>query len=544
MYTQAGPSRTRTADEAGLAEGAAMGEGVFGSYQVEGRVGVGATSTVWKARQPDTDRDVAIKELDPALVTDAGFLEHFRVEARLLASFDHPNIVRVYDFVEEPDAAWIVEEWVNGAGLDAVAAQGRLSPEQALGVLRGALRGLAHAHESGIVHGDVKPANILVDVDGTSKLVDFGLATPVDTPTQDDDETAWSGTLGYIAPELTTGQTASPAADVYAAGVVLHELLTGDRLFTADSPAAVLAAQREAEIPPVPDVGDRLNDLLRQAISVGPAQRPPNAAALLAELEERAAERYGAAWLSAGSIATLAGLAATTTGAVGLITASAGTAATGSTGSAGATLTTAQTAHAGTRVAGKVAGKAGRSVAKKWVFAGIGATTVAAVTVGVALALRSDPELELSGSWNLEYTFTDAQSIGPRVGETVTRDVTMTRTCDGGTCTTSMEVPATPGTKSLPLTKEGDAYSATNVTTQNCIADDGTVLIKDAGTVTEQYSFAVTKSSKGRADELRGNWTADFAPTEELVVRIERGEVNCSLRPDVQAEATIVGARK
>ena len=287
---------------------------MFERYDVEGRVGTGATSTVWKAIQRDIGRVVAIKELGGSFVDDEAALARFRREAQLLASFDHPNIVRVYDFVEEPGRAWLVEEWVNGSGLDAIVRRGRLTPEQALGVLRGALLGLAHAHAAGVVHGDLHPANVLVDEQGVSRLVDFGLAAPVDGSGADRRDTR--GTPGYIDPALFNRTALDPTVDVYSAGVLLYELLAGRRLFVGGSPSEVIAAQLQHRVPDVSGIGPRLNDLIQRATSVRPEQRPADAAAFLAELEEAARERYGAGWLQAAGMAGIAGVAGTAVGTV------------------------------------------------------------------------------------------------------------------------------------------------------------------------------------------------------------------------------------
>ena len=142
-----------------------------------GRVWSNGSSTVWKARDRRLDRLVALKSLD---APTAQLRDQWREEARVLAYLSHPNLVGVYGYVESDTDAYIVEEWIDGATLSAVlGAVGRLSPAQALGVIRGALLGLGHVHQQGMVHADVSATNILIDTMGTSKLIDFGLATTV-----------------------------------------------------------------------------------------------------------------------------------------------------------------------------------------------------------------------------------------------------------------------------------------------------------------------------------------------------------------------------
>ena len=152
----------------------------FGLYEVLDLVAVGSTGTVYRAQHSELTRVAAIKELHPEMRDLPGLLERLRAEAQLLAELDNPHLVAIYDYVEDADSAWIAEEWVEGSSLEAILiAHRQLTPEQSLGVLRGALIGLASAHERGVVHRDIAPTNILADMAGTSKLVDFGLAAQV-----------------------------------------------------------------------------------------------------------------------------------------------------------------------------------------------------------------------------------------------------------------------------------------------------------------------------------------------------------------------------
>src|SRR6478609_4038976 len=182
----------------------------IGPYELLGKVAQSTTSTVWKAHDPLLDRDVALKQVDRTGNPDA-----LHQEATVLAALDHPNIVRVIDIITTDDTTWLVEEWVDGATLGAVRDHsGRLSTAQAVGTVRGALQGLAYAHDRGIVHGDIAPGNILVDLTGVSKLVDFG---------------SGHGTFGYQSPEVAAGQPAGKPSDVYSAAAVLADLLTDTR---------------------------------------------------------------------------------------------------------------------------------------------------------------------------------------------------------------------------------------------------------------------------------------------------------------------------
>jgi serine/threonine-protein kinase len=270
----------------------------FGPYEALEQVAVGATGTLYRARHSEIGRVVAVKELSAVLHAVPGLLERFRSEARLLATLDDPHVVAVYDYVEEPDRAWIAEEWITGASLrEIVAAQHRLSPEQALGAVRGALMGLAHAHGRGLVHRDVSPGNVLADLAGESKLVDFGLAAPVG-------ETGVLGTPAFVSPEAIRGEALGTASDVYSAGAVLFLLLSGQPPFPATTPVEALRHHLEDAPPRLTGHGP-VDDVVAHCLAKDPAGRPVDAAALLAELEGAAAKKYGTAWLTKASIAAL-----------------------------------------------------------------------------------------------------------------------------------------------------------------------------------------------------------------------------------------------
>jgi eukaryotic-like serine/threonine-protein kinase len=287
---------------------------VFAGYTVEGQIGSGATGVVWLATQVEIDRKVAIKQLAPALASDETFRAQFRTEARLLASLSHPNVVTVFDYVEDGEnAPYIVEEWVEGAALDrVVATAGRLTAEQAVGVLRGALTGLVAAHAAGVVHGDVSATNILVDAEGTSKLVDFGLASP-------SGDASSSGTPAYASPEAVSGLPLDARSDVYSAGCVLFELIAGTPPYRADSLDALAAQHVSAPVPTLPAVNRQVSEVVARAMAKEPDDRYPDAAAFLAALEESAEHDLGAAWLAGASLvgAVLATTAAAAAGAGG-----------------------------------------------------------------------------------------------------------------------------------------------------------------------------------------------------------------------------------
>ncbi len=283
----------------------------FAGFEVLGRVAEGSTGVVWQARQLELGRLVAIKELSPALLSAVGFLDRFRAEARVLGSLDDPHVVRLYDYVEEPQRAYLVQEWVDGAPLSAVLDRhGRLTAEQSLGVIRGGLLGLAHAHQRGLVHRDVSTANVLLDGAGVSKLVDFGLAAPSGTVAAGPGLVHSSvGTPAFSSPEAVSGQPMTARSDVYSAAAVLFLLLSGRPPYNGDMPS-VLQAHVTAPAPALSGFAPRLTNLLWRAMAKRPEDRPADAAAFLAELEEAATEAYGAGWLGRASVAGLTSAAA------------------------------------------------------------------------------------------------------------------------------------------------------------------------------------------------------------------------------------------
>ncbi|ETK31566.1 serine/threonine-protein kinase [Microbispora sp. ATCC PTA-5024] len=284
--------------------------GQTGAWRVPGyteirELGSGGAGRVVLARHDPDDVLVAIKYLSAELMSDLHFVARFRHEARLLAAMDvNPHAARFYEYVEAPQGAAIVMELIDGVSLRAMLrSEGPTGPEAALAVLKGSLLGLAGAHEIGVVHRDYKPENVMIESDGNSKLVDFGIAA------QAGQGVHAAGTPPYMAPEQWTGGQAGPATDVYAATVVFFECLTGGRPFRAQNLAA-LARQHQATPPPVDEVPPPLRGLIERGMAKRPEDRPRSAEEFLGELEEIAAGTYGPAWEDRGRrrLAALAGL--------------------------------------------------------------------------------------------------------------------------------------------------------------------------------------------------------------------------------------------
>lgn len=307
----------------------------IGDYRVEGVLGSGSSGTVYRAVD-QAGAPVAIKVLDPEWMADTEFRERFRDEALVMRTLDHPNCVGVHDVFDDATVAAIVTDYVDGASLRVVLERaGRLDGPAAARVMSGALRGLAHVHERGMIHRDVKPENILVDRDGVSRLVDYGLARDVGQFAAGSEASV--GSPAYMSPEQVRGDTLDPRSDVYACGAVLFELLTGTRPYTAGTVAEMAAAHLRADVPDprasTPAVGEALATLTMSALAKQPADRPASAEAFYQALESAAERTYGPAW-AAGT--TAAGLGAATT-AVG-VTAGTGGAATAGGAVAGETV--------------------------------------------------------------------------------------------------------------------------------------------------------------------------------------------------------------
>jgi eukaryotic-like serine/threonine-protein kinase len=271
-------------------------------YEFKSKLGSGATGTVFLAVQQSTARQVAVKALSPNLLTRPGFRERFRSEARLMTKFDNANLVNIFDYVERDESAFLVMQYVRGAQLRQVVRAGqKLTAEQSLGVLSGALSGLAAAHELGVVHGDLKPENILVTEEGESKLIDFGQSSPAGSRPS-------GGTPAYASPEAIRDETVDARSDVYAAGLILYELLSGAPPFTG-SAGEVASQHRDVTPKRLKGVPSPVAELVSRSLSKDPNERPSSAEDFLRELTEVATQEYGPDWTKRASIAAIAGVA-------------------------------------------------------------------------------------------------------------------------------------------------------------------------------------------------------------------------------------------
>ncbi|MEV0457983.1 protein kinase domain-containing protein [Catellatospora methionotrophica] len=241
----------------------------------------GGMGEVWSAEDTVLARRVAVKVLLPNLAADPGFAARFRAEAQAMAALSDPGIVEIYDYGQADGIAYLVMQFVEGESLlSLVRRAGPLEPDRAMRLLAQAADAIHAAHLQGIVHRDVKPANLLLRPDGRLALTDFGIARIVAA----DRLTAAGeifGTASYLAPEQVTGADVGPATDVYALGVVAYEMLTQRRPFTGDTPFAVAIQQVNEPPPELPDsVPGPVRELVMRALAKDPARRWPSAAAL------------------------------------------------------------------------------------------------------------------------------------------------------------------------------------------------------------------------------------------------------------------------
>jgi eukaryotic-like serine/threonine-protein kinase len=265
-------------------------ETVGGRYRLGRSLGHGGMSTVHLARDETLGRDVAIKRLTEQLSGDEVFRERFMREARTAAGLSHPNIVGVFDVGEEGGIPYIVMECVEGRTLaDLLAENGPLDPDRTVDLILQACAGLEHAHAAGLVHRDIKPQNLLVRDDDTLKIVDFGIARPVDG-TQLTLAGTILGTAAYLAPEQALGERVTAAADLYSLGAVTYELLSGRPPYEFESLAELPVKQREGPPPPIDGISEELQDAVRRCLAPDPADRPASAAALAHELAQASPE--------------------------------------------------------------------------------------------------------------------------------------------------------------------------------------------------------------------------------------------------------------
>lgn len=265
-----------------------------GPYQILEELGQGGMGIVYRARQPSLQRTIALKVLPPELEHDREAVRRFHEEGVTAARLRHENIVAVYDAHVDSPPYYIAMEFLSGQSLaDVLSRGGRIDPRSAIGITTQLCQALDHAHSRGIVHRDVKPANIMVDETGKATLTDFGIARMQDR-TQVTSAGAVLGSPNYMAPEQAQGKPADQRSDIYGCGAVLYVMLTGTAPFSGDDTLAVMY-QIVNEDPPcprelVPDVPPGLNAVAMKALSRDPDRRYQSASEMLDALRSVAPE--------------------------------------------------------------------------------------------------------------------------------------------------------------------------------------------------------------------------------------------------------------
>ncbi|PSL39362.1 serine/threonine-protein kinase [Labedella gwakjiensis] len=266
-----------------------IGRLIDGRYLVRSRIARGGMATVYLATDQRLERRVAIKIMHGHLSDDSTFKNRFVQEARSAARLANPHVVSVFDQGQDSDMAYLVMEYLPGITLrELLSERGTLSAQQVVDIMDAVLTGLAAAHRAGIVHRDVKPENVLLADDGRIKISDFGLARAASANTATGQ--ALLGTIAYLSPELVTRGIADTRSDIYALGIMMYEMLTGEQPYKGEQPMQI-AYQHANDSVPRPsarnaEVPDELDDLVLWATERDPEQRPANAGELLERLHE------------------------------------------------------------------------------------------------------------------------------------------------------------------------------------------------------------------------------------------------------------------
>jgi len=285
-----------------------IGTVLGGRYRLIELLGQGGMATIYRARDTQLERDVAVKVLRPEYGRDPDFFARFRQEAQSAASLNHPSVVAVHDYGTDEAGPFIVMELVDGEDLASIIRRsGPLPPRQAARLAAEIGRAIAAAHESGFIHRDIKPGNVLVTREGRAKVTDFGIARAL-AEAQFTLPGTTIGSVHYFSPEQARGEPAGPPSDIYSLGIVLYELLTGRRPWEGDTAAAIATARLTGPVPSPSaarsGVPPALEAIDRKAMAQKPEDRFPTAMAMVEALERYIAEDRAAAAAGAAAGAT------------------------------------------------------------------------------------------------------------------------------------------------------------------------------------------------------------------------------------------------
>jgi serine/threonine protein kinase/Tol biopolymer transport system component len=284
---------SRSEDEPGKQESVRAGRSV-GRYRLISRLGGGGHGDVWLALDPQLSRDVAVKLLSPEYASHPAHVQRLYTEARMSSALNHPNIVTIYDTGHAEGADFIAQEYVSGETLRKALAKGPLGLRQALNLALQIASALEAAHSAGVVHGDIKPENIMIRDDGTAKVLDFGLARFVDEARNDWHVAARSGvvmgTVKYLSPEQVRGGPIDSRSDVFSFGILLYEIVSGKHPFQGKTyteiMSAIVQSDPEAVSKLVPTLPSQLDRIVGRCLSKLPGERYPSAMELRRDLEQ------------------------------------------------------------------------------------------------------------------------------------------------------------------------------------------------------------------------------------------------------------------
>jgi len=257
-----------------------------GRYRLLAKIATGGMGEVWSAQDEVILRKVAIKILKAEYLSNPGFVERFRTEAKHAAMINHEGIANVFDYGEDEGAAYLVMELVPGEALSSILEREKtISEQRVLEIIVQTARALSAAHREGLVHRDIKPGNLLITPEGHVKITDFGIARVTNqVPLTQTGQVM--GTVQYLAPEQATGKPATAASDIYSLGIVAYEALAGKRPFTGENQMAIAMAQINEVPAPLPSTVDpRLARLIMDSLAKKPAERPSNAMTMAARAE-------------------------------------------------------------------------------------------------------------------------------------------------------------------------------------------------------------------------------------------------------------------
>jgi WD40 repeat protein/transcriptional regulator with XRE-family HTH domain len=277
------PTPPPTPDEIG---GQDLSGRAIRGYALGERIGAGGFGAVYRAVQPLVEREVAVKIILPQYADHPEFIRRFEAEAQVVARLEHPHIVPLYDYWREPGVAYLVMRLLRGGSLQALLKDGPLALDRVTSLLEQIGAALHAAHRIGVIHRDLKPANVLLDEDGNGYLADFGIAKNLNV----EDQTQMGAVIGspaYLSPEQILSEPIKPQADVYSLGVMLYELLTGQKPFKGPTPIDLIQQHLDQSLPPLatqyPGLSPALDAVIERATAKKPMDRYPDVPSLLAD---------------------------------------------------------------------------------------------------------------------------------------------------------------------------------------------------------------------------------------------------------------------